>query len=144
MTPCLVSVNLVERFTELRKPVYSQGYWFIMKSEKKGESASCSVMSVCNPVDCGLPGSSAYKIPQARILEWVAIPFSRASSWLRDQTGFIIKGYNSGRARWERSTRARYEERMRSVNAFSEHRSPQISMCLATQKLSKPWYFEFL
>ena len=33
-----------------------------------------------------LPGSSVHGILQARILEWVAIPFSRGSSWSRDQT----------------------------------------------------------
>ena len=33
-----------------------------------------------------LPGSSVHGILQARILEWVAIPFSRGSSWTRDQT----------------------------------------------------------
>ena len=33
------------------------------------------------------PGSSVHGILQARILEWVAIPFSRVSSQLRDQTG---------------------------------------------------------
>ena len=30
----------------------------------------------CNPMDCSLPGSSIHRIFQARILEWVAIPFS--------------------------------------------------------------------
>ena len=34
----------------------------------------------CNPVDCNLPGSSVHGILQARILEWIAIPFSRGSS----------------------------------------------------------------
>ena len=34
-------------------------------------------MSVCDPMDCSLPGSSIHGILQARILEWVAIPFSR-------------------------------------------------------------------
>ena len=38
------------------------------------------------PLDCSLPGSSVCGILQARILEWVAVPFSRASSQLRDQT----------------------------------------------------------
>ena len=33
-----------------------------------------------------LPGSSVHGIFQARILEWVAIPFSRGSSWPRDQS----------------------------------------------------------
>ena len=39
----------------------------------------------CNPVDCSPPGSSAHGISQARILEWVAISFSRGSSRTRDQ-----------------------------------------------------------
>ena len=33
-----------------------------------------------DPVVCRLPGSSVHEIPQARILEWVAMPFSRGSS----------------------------------------------------------------
>ena len=33
-----------------------------------------------------MPGSSIYGILQARILEWVAVPFSRGSSQLKDQT----------------------------------------------------------
>ena len=40
----------------------------------------------CDSMDCNLPGSSVHGIPQARILQWVAIPFSRRSSWPRDQT----------------------------------------------------------
>ena len=37
-------------------------------------------------MDCSLPGSSTHGIFQARILEWIAISFSRGSSWSRDQT----------------------------------------------------------
>ena len=37
-------------------------------------------------VTCNLPCSSVHGILQARILEWVAIPFSRGSSWPRDWT----------------------------------------------------------
>ena len=37
-------------------------------------------------MDCSLPGFSVYGILQARILEWVATPFSGASSWLGDRT----------------------------------------------------------
>ena len=51
------------------------------------KSVSCSVMSdFCDPRDCSSPGSAVHGIPQARILEWVAISFSRGSSWPRDQT----------------------------------------------------------
>ena len=39
-----------------------------------------------NPMDCSLPGSSIYGNFQARVLEWVAIIFSRESSWPRNQT----------------------------------------------------------
>ena len=41
---------------------------------------------LCDPMDCSLPGSSVRGILQARMLEWVAIPFSRGSSQPRDQT----------------------------------------------------------
>jgi len=51
----------------------------------KVKSESCSVMS--NSVTpCSPPGSSVHVILQARIREWVAIPFSRGSSQPRDWT----------------------------------------------------------
>ena len=50
---------------------------------------SPSVMSdSCDCMDCSLPGSSVHGILQARILEWVAISFSRGSSQPRGGTGF--------------------------------------------------------
>ena len=46
---------------------------------------ACSVAkfcpTLCDPMGCGLPGFSVYRIYQAIILGWVAIPSSRASSW---------------------------------------------------------------
>ena len=39
-----------------------------------------SCLTLCSPMDCSPPGSSVQGILQARILEWVAIPFSRGSS----------------------------------------------------------------
>ena len=45
-----------------------------------------SCLTLCDPLDYSLPGSSVHGILQARILEWVAISFSRGSSWPRDQT----------------------------------------------------------
>ena len=45
-----------------------------------------SCLILCDPVDCSPPGSSVHGILQERILEWVVIPFSRGSSWLKDQT----------------------------------------------------------
>ena len=37
-------------------------------------------LTLCEPIDCSLPGSSVHGILQASMLEWVAIPFSRGSS----------------------------------------------------------------
>ena len=45
----------------------------------------CYGVSDCDPMDCSLPGASVHGILQARILEWVAISFSRVSSWPRDR-----------------------------------------------------------
>ena len=48
---------------------------------------SCSVMcESCEPMDCSPSGFSDHDILQARILEWVAIPFSRGYSQHRDST----------------------------------------------------------
>ena len=53
----------------------------------KSKSESHSVVSdLCNPIDCSLPCFSVHGILQARILEWVAMPSSRASFQPRDQT----------------------------------------------------------
>ena len=41
--------------------------------------------TLCDPMDCSPPGSSVRAILQARILEWVAILFSRGSSRARDR-----------------------------------------------------------
>ena len=41
-------------------------------------------LTLCDPMDCSPPGSSVHGILQARILEWVAISFSRGSSQPRD------------------------------------------------------------
>ena len=39
-----------------------------------------SCLTLCDPKDCSLPGSSVHGILQARILEWVDFPFFRGSS----------------------------------------------------------------
>ena len=44
-----------------------------------------SCLTLCNPMDCSLPGSSVHGFFQARVPEWVAISFSRGSSQPRYQ-----------------------------------------------------------
>ena len=46
-----------------------------------------SCPTLCDPIDCSLPGCSVHGILQAKILEWVAISHSRRSSQPRDQSG---------------------------------------------------------
>ena len=46
--------------------------------------AAQSWLTLCNPMDGSPPGSSVFGISQARILEWVAIPWRRASSPPKD------------------------------------------------------------
>ena len=58
-----------------------------MESESESENeVSQSCPTLCDPMDCSLPGSSIHGILQATVLEWVAISFSRGSSWPRDRT----------------------------------------------------------
>ena len=53
---------------------------------------SQSCLTLCNPMDCSPPDSSVHRILQARLLKWVAISFSRASSWPRDWTSISCVG----------------------------------------------------
>ena len=56
----------------------------ISTSVKVLVSQSCPTL--CDPMDCSPLGSSVLGILQARIMEWLAIPFFRGSSQNRDQT----------------------------------------------------------
>ena len=49
-------------------------------------SRFCQCPTLCDPMDCSLPGSSIHGIVQERTLEWVAISSSRGSSQCRDWT----------------------------------------------------------
>ena len=49
-------------------------------------SVAQSCLTLCDPMDSSLSGSSLHGILQARVLEWVAISFSRGSSRPRDRT----------------------------------------------------------
>ena len=60
----------------------------VMQEGKKESEVAQSCVTLCDPMDCSLPGSSSsiHGIFQARVLEWVAIAFSRRSSRSRDWT----------------------------------------------------------
>ena len=50
---------------------------FLNSIQPKRVIVAQSCLTLCKPVDCSLPGSSVYGILQARLLEWIAISFSR-------------------------------------------------------------------
>ena len=66
------------------------------EGRKEGRSevlVTQSCPALCDPMDCSQLNSSVHGIFQARILEWIAIPFSEGSSQLRDWTWvFCIAG----------------------------------------------------
>ena len=72
----------------------SKGLWKARETALARMSASTHVCvlvvqlcpTLCDPMDRSLPASSVHGILQARILEWIFIPFSRGSSQPRDQT----------------------------------------------------------
>ena len=73
----------------IKEPPGRGGLWAVCLScgiwpSESEVSQSCPTL--CDPMDCRLPGSSVHGIFRARVLEWVAISFSRGSSQPRDQT----------------------------------------------------------
>ena len=60
-----------------------------------------SHLTLHNPMDCSPPGSSVHGILQARILEWVSIPFSRGSSRKQTQFSCIAGRFFTVWAMWE-------------------------------------------
>ena len=56
------------------------------KAIKQDKIMMCMCLTFCDPMDCSPSGSSLHGIFKARILEWIAISFSRGSSQPRDQT----------------------------------------------------------
>ena len=61
----------------------------LVKSEWVAATLSC--LTLCDPMDCSLPGSSIHGIFQAGTLEWVAISFCRGSSWSRDRAWVLLR-----------------------------------------------------
>ena len=63
---------------------WTEPYLQLVDSRMFNYVLSCSVAkscpTLCHPMDCSPPGSAVHGILQARILEWVAISFSRGSS----------------------------------------------------------------
>ena len=66
-------------------PLLCRQIRYQLSYQKESEVAQLG-LTLCDPMDCSLLGSSVHGIFQARVLEWVAISFSRGSPQPRDRT----------------------------------------------------------
>ena len=84
---CLGGLSLLtlQKFNIHSQHLISQNSAILLSEVKVSVSQSCQIL--CNSMDCNWPGSSVHRILQARILEWVAIVFSKGSSPPRDVPG---------------------------------------------------------
>ena len=71
---------------EKRNEVKDGRYIMIKGTSHQEDITVVNRSTLCDPMDCSPPGSSVHGIPQSRLLEWVAISFSKGSSQPRDQT----------------------------------------------------------
>ena len=81
-----------------------------MKVKSESEAAQ-SCLTLSDPMDCSLPGSSIHGISQARVLEWGAIAFSVYAEYIRRnagldeaQAGIKIAGRNINNLSYEGDT----------------------------------------
>ena len=86
----LLGCCLRRGWQEDRNPRSCKGSKERLKGLPKIESVQFSLvtqscLTLCDPMDCSLPGFSVHGIFQARILEWAAISFSRGSPRPRDR-----------------------------------------------------------
>ena len=97
--------------------------------------------TLCNPIDWSPPGFSVRGIPQARILEWAAIPSFRGSSGRRDQTWVWKISCIAGRFFTVWATREVYDirEGKKSFSLYSLRFSAPHSSTLAWKV---PWMGE--
>ena len=83
---CIFRVDFLNAFLCVYKCIHIHCSWLFTTVHHLPQVLISHVHLFCDPMDCSLPGSSVLRISQAGILEWVAISFSRVSSWPRDWT----------------------------------------------------------
>ena len=104
--PTIGLIELFEKYTKIKQEKHNLVHhqkantvgnlWYIsikysstlsLKYTYKWSEVAQSCRTLCNPMDCSLSGSSVHGIFQARVLEWIAISFSRGSSRTRIEPG---------------------------------------------------------
>ena len=77
----LLPGDLCDPEIDPRSPAVQEIAYPLSHQKEKSESeVTQSCPTLCDPMDCSPPGSSAHGVFQTRVLEWVAISFSRGSS----------------------------------------------------------------
>ena len=80
-----VSMSFSQIILHSPSPIESKSpFYMIFNTNDVKLLQSCPTL--CESMDCSLPGTSVHEILEARKLEWVAMPFSRGSSQSRDWT----------------------------------------------------------
>ena len=86
MTDFWIFFFFLQDFSEMsyRYTGWYPHFWHFVSTVLCSVAQSCPAL--CGPMDCSPPGSSVHGVSQARILEWVAVSYSRGSSRPRDWT----------------------------------------------------------
>ena len=109
---------------------------FIAFVERKKENEVAQVcLTLCDPMDYSLPGSSVHGIFQAIVLKWITISFSRGSSQHRDRTR-VSRIVDRCFTVW--ATR----ENLSEVKSLSRARLFATPWIIACTKLLRPWHFQ--
>ena len=82
----LFSMQIAELTFQESDVFYLETFGYSFSLDKSDSDVAQPCPTLCNPLDCSLPGSSVHGIFQPRVLERVAISFSRISFWPRDRT----------------------------------------------------------
>ena len=105
------------------------------KKEKKGKESEVAqlCLTLCDPMNCSLPVSSIHGVFQARVLEWIAISFSRGSSQPGDRTQV---SWTAGRCFtiWATREATRANKERCEITGFST----QVGVTVAVLHVGKP------
>ena len=112
--------------------------------------AAQSCPTLCDPADCSLPGFSVHGILQARILGWIAIPFSRGTSQPRNRTlvscitGRFFTVWATGTSLCQTHNS---QEKPYNCPHFHPLTLAQVGICICSTKsinslFSNPWEFK--
>ena len=118
---------------EYDKAVYCHpDYLTYMQSPSTCEVAQ-SCPTLCDPIDCSLPGSSVHGIFQARVLEWVAISYARLYE-AQDRMKITQRNINNLRCIDDATLMAESKEELKSLLMKLKDENEKVGLKLTIQK----------